>query len=1836
MGSSTESIPLTLTWGSQRNYGSIFSFYHFFRNSTASSLINEIKNLPRSESMVSLCYRTLQSYIAEDNLESLQNFLENKRTVTDDRDDNGGTALMFAASKGKLAFVRTLVNRDADVNAEDSDNWSPLTYAAKEGHTDVCAELLDHGAELDHRDMGGWSPLMWASYKGHTETVALLLEKNADVNAHGNYHISSLIWAAGRGYTEIVSLLVKKNAKVNVGDKYGTTPLVWACRKGHTEIVDILLKAGSNVDVAGLYCWTPLLVATLGNFAEVVELLLEYKPNVNALDKDGCTALTIACKDGYYEIAVALINAGAYINIQDRSGDSNLIHAVKGGHRGIVEALLKKYVDVDIPGKERKTAVYTAVEKGNVSSLKLLLTANPDLEIATKDGDTPLLKAVKTRNIEAIQLLIDKKAKITAVDKRGDTVLHIAMRARSKTIVEMFIRNPKNNILLYRPNKAGETPYSIDMNNQKSILAQVLGARRLNTSEDNENLLGYDLYSSALADIFSEPALATPLTVGLYAKWGSGKSFLLPKLKDEMKHFERQGVDPTFSFSFLLFSLVVHLSVFIGLILGLSLMSVHAGLLGCLSTGIIIYTGFSLLVLADKKPSWNWPAICCLTLQKKLNSLQLILHMMFCHPPSLLLNDSSNLVPLRFYFTDQARVSSTAGGENYIVQMIGSLYDSLERDCGSLSTRLFRALQPKPIKSSTGRWRSVCCVPYVIIFELSLACVLIALSIFVVHKREAHLDPSLKSLNDTEASVFGFGALLVVVLAVLFNLPLFGRLFQSLLFSQRTQLQRAVSNLDTLKSEGFLQALRSEVNLLIDMTRCMDGFMSQHTRLVIIVDGLDSCEQDKVLLVLDVIHVLLLDVNQPFIIILSIDPHVLSKAVDANSRRLFSESNISGYDYLRNLVHLPFYLQNSGLRKLRVAHRASQSSSQRKSISNTVYDDNTLHPSASSRKLSADLAGGFGGVNSMEKLRASQYGSQSGLGGRSKGSRKLKVSESIASSIGSNMNKVGASDVTKMLLTDDYFSDVTPRTMRRLLNVVSVTGRLLKAFQMEFSWYRLATWINMTEQWPFRMSYLIFFHETTEELIDDNMTLQALFEKVRPQIPISKEAEPFLELDRDEKKFDHYLNYHRSHLHVSDLRVFLPFSINLDPFIKKVIKEDIQNYEEATGGPGFATQSGPGGTLQSPFRNMAQSLPPWIQPQPTHTLTGQDSVNWNLAANRKTGLLRRQRSFSRPQIPAPPTLMYQAPVMWPPSSHQSWITPQMPPSQAEMVTHPPSASLRPPMPVSQSIPPELQSVKLSILSIDGVSGLLDKIPELRRTQVAEYKTLIQQNNVSGRVLLHCDLNELKKVLNMNFGDWELFKMMIVSLREYESCASSVTTTDETTCTNRVKFNAQKSSGSSGSSEQKKPVAVQSSGTVPVQGLPPSGSNTQGDARSATVESNAQRAMKQQSVIEKQKLYQVSLEEQMICGALQTLNEEACEDVLEELMEDQVGVVSLSNPNVAEQPPDITAQCMKGRPRTLSQGSCLSDRGLDETEMLLVQNSPLHHLLYTPVNPSTCFTVTQESPMATPLSSRKASLDSRILYEPGTSGLSRLNSRPSSMLLMKIDDFDESQQQQTSLVEDKTPVAPINNSSRAVLAPAVRITPASSLEEISRKQPSTNTRSYQNSDTQYTHSLENIAKKSNFSIGPPPAPADSTAAVTVDNQQDGNHTTSSSSTTSRKYSFTPSETRNVMSENMENMSRNSSYSRVEEALAGISLESINRNSNNRGQDDSDDESTPLVSDVSSPLSETGSNKFRGGNNFDLEDSVSICSGSTTRLRRYSHHESQISLKTIDWEQPETTV
>lgn len=156
--------------------------------------------------------------------------------------------------------------------------------------------------------------------------------------------------------------------------------------------------------------------------------------------------------------------------------------------------------------------------------------------------------------------------------------------------------------------------------------------------------------------------------------------------------------------------------------------------------------------------------------------------------------------------------------------------------------------------------------------------------------------------------------------------------------------------------------------------------------------------------------------NRPFVLLIAVDPHVVAKAAEANSKRLFTEGGIGGHDFLRNLVHLPVYLQNSGLRKVQRAQNTAQNTYKRIFPEHQFELESSgggLGYSASSRRLSnaSEI------MSSTEKLRTAPPPSRGG-------SKKLKLSESIASSIGSNIHKLGVTEFPKVMLTDDYFSDV--------------------------------------------------------------------------------------------------------------------------------------------------------------------------------------------------------------------------------------------------------------------------------------------------------------------------------------------------------------------------------------------------------------------------------------------------------------------------------------------------------------------------------------------------------------------------------------------------------------------------------------------------------------------------------------------------------------------------------------------------------------------------------------------------------------------------------------------
>ncbi|XP_058254273.1 kinase D-interacting substrate of 220 kDa B isoform X7 [Hemibagrus wyckioides] len=1081
--------------------------------------------------MTAMASQSIFSYVEEENLPAVRAYLDKHRDV-DSRSENGQTPLMFAAEQGSVEIVQELIRRGANVNLDDVDCWTALISASKEGHVEVVQELLANNANLEHRDMGGWTALMWGAYKGRVEVARLLLEKGANPNITGQYGVYPIIWAAGRGHAEIVRLLLQHGAKVNCSDKYGTTALIWAARKGHYDCVMHLLENGANVDQEGANSMTALIVAVRGGYTEVVKELLKRNPNVNMTDKDGNTALMIAAMEGHTEIVQDLLDADTYVNIPDRSGDTVLIAAVRGGHVEIVRALLHKYADIDVKGQDSKTALYWAVEKGNATMVRDILQCNPDTEAYTKEGETPLIKATKMRNIEIVELLLDKGAKVSAVDKKGDTALHIAIRGRSRKLAELLLRNPKDGRLLYKPNKQGETPYNIDCTHQKSILTQIFGAKHLSPTECDGDMLGYDLYSSALADILSEPTMQPPICVGLYAQWGSGKSFLLKKLEDEMKTFAGQQVEPLFQFSWLVVVLTLLLCGSLAVILGFSV-DPRLAIAVALSLLALLYIFFVLVYFGGRREgeSWSWAWIISTRLARHIGYLELLLKLMFVNPPELP-EQTTKALPVRFLFTDYNRLSSV-GGETSMAEMIATLSDACEREFGFLATRLFRVF--KNDETQGKKWKKTCCVPSFVLFALTLACLVTGMALLAIFKVDS-ANVTVKAVLVAVASVVG--------LALLLNCRTWWQVADSVLRSQRRRLHSAANSMHKLKSEGFMKVLKCEVELMAKMAKTIDGFTQNQTRLVVIIDGLDSCEQDKVLQMLDTVRILFS--KGPFISIFASDPHIIIKAINQNLNSVLRDSNINGHDYMRNIVHLPVFLNSRGLTTAKKLSMAAPNNGD-------LLAAEAWHEDADKK---------FQSQNSLGEQ--AKQGSKSTLNRRDT-YRRRQMQRTVTRQM--------SFDLTKLLVTEDWFSDISPQTMRRLLNIVSVTGRLLRANQIIFNWDRLASWINLTEEWPYRTSWLILFLEEND-VVSDQVTLKTIYERISKNIPTTKDVEPLLEIDGDIRSFEVFLSSRTPVLTVHDVEMFLPCTVNLDPKLREIIA-DVRDAREQMhlGGVSYPTMS---------------------------------------------------------------------------------------------------------------------------------------------------------------------------------------------------------------------------------------------------------------------------------------------------------------------------------------------------------------------------------------------------------------------------------------------------------------------------------------------------------------------------------------------------------------------------------------------------------------------------------------------------------------------------------------
>ena len=337
------------------------------------------------------------------------------------------TELHDAAATGLYWTVLHLINSGADPNERDSEGSTPLVHAATHGHDQVVRLLLSRGAKLNAHTSKR-SILFGAVEGGHVAVVRVLLQAEAPVTG------SVLRNAAHKGWKEILCLLAAQIEGTENNEALMSTALNYAIHGNHEDIVRMILegkfKWKCKWNLAEMYLERAFLIALRkGNsHSAIIKLLLKEDVNINACFEEMQTPLGIVANRCDVEVAKLLIDAGAKVEYEDRSGN-----------RPIHKALDAKEKLGDISPQ------IPILGESNVAIVRFLLDHGASTNPTDTKGNTPLMKLARspclTPSIESImQILLDGGADIALTGQRVErTALDWAILMGHQPLVHLLL-----------------------------------------------------------------------------------------------------------------------------------------------------------------------------------------------------------------------------------------------------------------------------------------------------------------------------------------------------------------------------------------------------------------------------------------------------------------------------------------------------------------------------------------------------------------------------------------------------------------------------------------------------------------------------------------------------------------------------------------------------------------------------------------------------------------------------------------------------------------------------------------------------------------------------------------------------------------------------------------------------------------------------------------------------------------------------------------------------------------------------------------------------------------------------------------------------------------------------------------------------------------------------------------------------------------------------------------------------------------------------------------------------------------------------------------------------
>ena len=181
-------------------------------------------------------------------LRSIQRLFDSGKFTARSTDEQGITALHWAAINGHYALCHFLIQSGADVNAKGGDaEATPVLWASKRCNLKVVSLLLANGADPLLKDDQGYNLLHSATLDGNVYQLVLLLHHpDIPVDVPDAQGHTSLMWAAYKGFGACVDVLLRWGADVHAVDDMGFTSLHWALVKGNYLCIQKLVEYGSD------------------------------------------------------------------------------------------------------------------------------------------------------------------------------------------------------------------------------------------------------------------------------------------------------------------------------------------------------------------------------------------------------------------------------------------------------------------------------------------------------------------------------------------------------------------------------------------------------------------------------------------------------------------------------------------------------------------------------------------------------------------------------------------------------------------------------------------------------------------------------------------------------------------------------------------------------------------------------------------------------------------------------------------------------------------------------------------------------------------------------------------------------------------------------------------------------------------------------------------------------------------------------------------------------------------------------------------------------------------------------------------------------------------------------------------------------------------------------------------------------------------------------------------------------------------------------------------------------------------------------------------------------